>query len=67
VLFFLLAALRGARRVDEQHDAELIDSLERRRDALAARSEPLPPLRQRETGADPLPSLTESEQTKPPA
>ena len=45
VLLFLLVALRGARHVDEQQDEELIAELRRKRDALAERSQPLPPLR----------------------
>ena len=49
VLIFLLTALRGARRVDEQQDEELIAQLRAKRDALAARRpEPLPPLQHRD-------------------
>lgn len=66
VLTFLLTALRGARRVDEQQDEELIGQLKRQRDALAGRAEPLPPLRTH--GAEEaLPALTDSERTTPPA
>lgn len=49
VLLFLLTALRGARRVDEQQDEELIGALHKKREALQQRrAEPLPPLRNRD-------------------
>ena len=64
VLAFLLTALRGARRIDEQQDRELVDALMARRDS-ARRTDPLPPLRAGES-ADPLPALPEDQGTKQP-
>lgn len=58
VLVFLLTAFRGARRVDDQHDRELLDALERKRDSLRDQHEPLPPLRARGI-EEPLPKLRE--------
>jgi len=65
VLLFLLTALRGARRVDEQQDRELIAALKARRDKLRS-ADPLPPLRPAEA-EDALPALPDAQGTKPSA